>query len=127
MNTKMRAILLVGHGAPASDSPPELIGRLKEMESRRRRNHLPPDQDERDLDRTLRDWPRTPENDPYKFGLDAIAKGLKTRLSGELLKVAFNEFCAPDISGVGGIGCRENNGSVRHDDSGRIPFRNRNS
>jgi sirohydrochlorin cobaltochelatase len=49
------------------------------------------------LDRTIRNWPRTLENDPYFAGLQVLAQRLARRLRGRRLIVAFNEFCAPSV------------------------------
>jgi sirohydrochlorin cobaltochelatase len=52
---------------------------------------------ERELDHRVRHWPRTPDNDPYRAGLEQIAQALAPKLGGTELVVAYNEFCAPSI------------------------------
>jgi sirohydrochlorin cobaltochelatase len=47
-------------------------------------------------DQKLRAWPRTPQTDPYKAGLEDIARALERHLSCEVLP-AYNEFCAPSL------------------------------
>lgn len=52
---------------------------------------------ERELDHQVRHWPRTPETDPYKVGLEQIADALRPKLADTALALAYNEFCAPSI------------------------------
>lgn len=70
-----KAVVLIGHGGVPKDFPPEKIG----------------------LDHEIRSWPRTPENDPFYFGMRAIAAKLALKLPDTKLVLAFNEFCAPSI------------------------------
>jgi sirohydrochlorin cobaltochelatase len=93
-------ILLVGHGIPASDYPKE---RLREFFRMHWDDHAEGagihehGLSERDIrDKEIREWPRTPENDPYKYGVEAIAKRLEDR-TGRPVLVAYNEFCAPTV------------------------------
>ncbi len=95
-----RAVLLVGHGATAKDCPRDLVMRLKALEAQRHRTGGAPTPDEIALDRKIRHWPRTPQNDPYKAGLEALAARLRPRLNGARLALAFNEFCAPTVADV---------------------------
>ncbi len=92
-----RAVILVGHGAAAKDCPRELVTRWKSLEGRRMATGGPPSEEEAALDRQIRQWPRTPENDPYRMGLLAIAEALGPLVAPATLSVAFNEFCAPTI------------------------------
>ena len=52
---------------------------------------------EAELDKQVREWPRTPETDPYKSGVEAIAEKLAPKLSCRRLVTAYNEFCAPSV------------------------------
>jgi sirohydrochlorin cobaltochelatase len=92
-----RAIVLVGHGGVPRDCPHELVRRLKQLEAQRRAARTPTTDEERELDRKIRRWPRTPQNDPYKGGLEALADQLSPLLNGDRLAIAFNEFCAPTL------------------------------
>lgn len=95
-----RAIILVGHGATAKDCPRDLVSRFKALEGRRLaigRPPPPPTAEEQDLDARIRQWPRTPENDPYRVGLEALAAALRPLLGGAALLLAYNEFCAPTL------------------------------
>jgi sirohydrochlorin cobaltochelatase len=92
-----RAIVLIGHGGVPKDYPRERLSRLRALESRRQAVGGAMDPEERTLDRDIRFWPRTPSNDPYQAGLEALAARLRPRLDGAPLIVAYNEFCAPSI------------------------------
>ncbi len=48
------------------------------------------------LDREVRAWPRTLENDPYKAAVDELASRLTARLGWPVF-VGYNEFCVPTI------------------------------
>jgi sirohydrochlorin cobaltochelatase len=100
--TEASAVVLVGHGSVASDTPRSLVQRLRALEAERRRDGTPISAEERELDARVRRWPRTASTDPYKAGVDAIAEGLRARV-GRVV-VAFNEFCAPSLEeAVGGL------------------------
>jgi sirohydrochlorin cobaltochelatase len=92
------ALLLIGHGSPAADTPRELLRELKSLEEERQRKRLPEmTSEERDLDHKIRSWPRTAENDPYRQGLEAIGASLAKRLPAWSVALAYNEFCVPSI------------------------------
>jgi sirohydrochlorin cobaltochelatase len=78
----MKAVILVGHGGVPSDAPRELVAAAA--------RHEP------EADRKLRAWPRTPQTDPYKAGLEAIGAELR-RASGKKVYLAYNEFCPPTL------------------------------
>jgi sirohydrochlorin cobaltochelatase len=104
------AVVLIGHGGSASDTPRALVSELKRLEGERQARKEPTmSPREAELDKQVREWPRTPETDPYKYGVEAIAKALAPKLSGRRLVVAYNEFCAPSvedaIEGLVGEGC----------------------
>lgn len=92
------AIVLVGHGAAARDTPRDLVRRLRALEGERHRTGGPMTDEEARLDREVRSWPRTKENDPYKAGVDALAERLRAIAAPARVVVAFNEFCAPTIA-----------------------------
>lgn len=88
-------LILVGHGGVPKNCPAALVSEFKRLEA-----GCPPGQPSAALeraDRALRDWPRTPETDPYKTGLEAIAAQLRRQLSDRLVLEAYNEFCAPSL------------------------------
>jgi sirohydrochlorin cobaltochelatase len=96
--TQKRAVVLVGHGGPATDIPREKIEKLKRLEGLRRKQRLPKmGYEEAQLDAEVRRWPRTPKTDPYKYGLEDIVKRLRERMPDAEVVAAYNEFCAPSI------------------------------
>lgn len=92
-----RGVILVGHGGIPKDYPHELVQKLKRLEAKRRASGDPPSAEELELGADIRNWPRKPENDPYKTGLEALGQQLKTRLKGVYFGLAYNEFCGPTL------------------------------
>ena len=92
------AVILIGHGSAATDTPRQLIGELKRLETERQaRRESAMSPREAELDKQVREWPRTPDNDAYKAGVDEIAAALAPKLGGKKLVTAYNEFCAPSV------------------------------
>lgn len=92
------AVILIGHGSAATDTPRPLVGELKRLETERQaRRELTMSPREAELDKQVREWPRTPQNDAYKAGVDEIAAALAPKLGGRKLVTAYNEFCAPSV------------------------------
>jgi sirohydrochlorin cobaltochelatase len=92
------AVVLVGHGATARDTPRDVVAELKKLEREREsRADARVSDREIELDRAIRNWPRTPTSDPYKHGLESIAARLAIRIAPRKLVVAYNEFCAPSV------------------------------
>jgi sirohydrochlorin cobaltochelatase len=94
-------VLLVMHGVPPSDFPPDerneffgLAGRLRHAAPAER---TALEQRRRTLEKKMRDWPRTPQNDPFFFASRELAECLGAA-AGLEVRLAFNEFCAPDIA-----------------------------
>lgn len=92
------AVVVAAHGIPATDYPPRRVGLLMALEFsgqlaerfgvlRRWREAL---------EREVRTWPRTPENDPYKSAVDELCRGLSVRIGWPVF-AAYNEFCAPTV------------------------------
>ncbi len=92
-----KAIVVVGHGAPPSDVPRDLVMRLKALEGRRRAAGSPMGDEERELDSKVRQWPRSVETDPYAAGVENLAEAVRRASPGVRVAVAFNEFCAPSL------------------------------
>jgi len=90
-------VILVGHGGIPKDCPRDLIMKLKKLEGQRRESGIPVSPEERDLEKRIRRWPRTPQNDPYDAGLRTLASRLEPLLGGALFAVAYNEYCAPTL------------------------------
>ncbi len=93
----VKGVVLVGHGGIPKDCPQDLVTKLKRLETQRRRAGLPPSTEELELDAKIRQWPRTPETDPYRSGLEKVATELRRALNGTLFGIAYNEFCAPTL------------------------------
>lgn len=87
-------VILVGHGGVPTDCPPALVSEFKRQEAAARGTPTPA---LLEADRKLREWPRTAQTDPYKAGLEAIAKALAASLPGHFVLEAYNEFCAPSL------------------------------
>ena len=92
------ALVVAAHGIPATDYPRRRVGLLMALEFsgklaerlgvlRRWRGAL---------EREVRAWPRTPENDPYKSAVDGLCRGLSVRLGWPVF-AGYNEFCAPTV------------------------------
>ena len=112
------AVVLIGHGAPATDCPPELVGELMSLEWRqphaveepqRLEGQAPLDQHgpptltsdptgrAAELDEKIRGWPRHVGNDPYKAGLERLGEALRPLLPTDLFAIGYNEFCSPSV------------------------------
>ena len=110
--TDRLAVVLIGHGSPATDCPPQLIGELMSLEWRAGSaghdhgagGRVPSPNDDlvrgraEELDATIRNWPRHDGNDPYKAGLERVAEALRPLLPTERLAIGYNEFCRPTIA-----------------------------
>ena len=105
-STDRLAVVLIGHGSPATDCPPQLIGELMSLEWRApspNPQHPPGEPGlvrgrAEELDATIRNWPRHDGNAPYKTGLERVAEALRPLLPTELLAIGYNEFCRPTIA-----------------------------
>jgi sirohydrochlorin cobaltochelatase len=91
------AVLLVGHGGVPRDFPREKLTELVRLEKAREASRTAPSERERELEHELRHWPRTPESDPYSYGLERIAAALGERVAPAPVVSCYNEFCAPSI------------------------------
>jgi sirohydrochlorin cobaltochelatase len=95
---KKEAVILIGHGSAAMDTPRALVSELKRLEGERQaRKEYKMGAREAELDKQVREWPRTPQNDAYKAGVEEIAAALAPKLAGRKLVTAYNEFCAPSV------------------------------
>lgn len=98
MSVLKTIIVLAAHGAPATDYSRAKIGMLMALESMPRLvNRLGLLQKfKTSLDRSVRKWPRTPANDPYREGVDVLAERIAAQTGHEVI-AGYLEFCAPDI------------------------------
>jgi sirohydrochlorin cobaltochelatase len=90
-------VILVGHGGLPSDMPSEMVEKFMRVHKGRIKTGGPITEHEIELDTSIRQWERTPENDPYKTGLESLALHMEPMLKGHILKTAYNEFCYPAI------------------------------
>ena len=94
-------VVLIGHGAPATDCPPQFVGELMSLEWRRGgpggQGHAQLEGRAAELDAKIRDWPRRQDNDPYQAGLERLAQTLRPLLPASRFAVGYNEFCRPSI------------------------------
>lgn len=97
MNNLKTAIVLVGHGGLPSDIPSELVENFMKIHKARLKTGSDITKQEIELDKAIRRWKRTPENDPYKTGLENLASEMANHLDSYYIKTAYNEFCYPDI------------------------------
>jgi sirohydrochlorin cobaltochelatase len=97
-------VVLAMHGTPPNDFPrPEVI-ELFSLHARLENvlPHIPDEQLQQwrqrhdELDKKIRNWPRTPENDPFFVASQQISAQLSAETGFEVL-LGFNEFCAPDL------------------------------
>ncbi|MBI4342661.1 MAG: CbiX/SirB N-terminal domain-containing protein [Candidatus Omnitrophica bacterium] len=94
-------VVLIGHGSPATDCPPQLVGELMSLEWRQHstgHGHEAPGGRAAELDAQIRDWPRRADNDPYQAGLERLAQALRPLLPTSRFTVGYNEFCRPSIA-----------------------------
>ncbi len=97
----MKAVILLAmHGAPPRDFPKDKLAeffglhfRLEPMAGPAR---APIEKRFRELDREMRDWPRTVNNDPFFAASMELAR-LLGEMAGKEVLVGFNEFCRPDL------------------------------
>lgn len=93
-------ILLVMHGVPPNDFPPDELNEYFGLAGRIRRG-TPTEREalrerQQELETKMRDWPRNVDNDPFYFASRELAENVARTAETEV-RLAFNEFCAPDI------------------------------
>jgi sirohydrochlorin cobaltochelatase len=101
-----KVVLLVMHGVPPRDFPHAEAGEYFRLHGEFGEDHGGPitGPDARadarlryaELDRKMRRWPRTPENDPFHAGSYRLAERLHQATGLDVI-VAFNEFCGPSV------------------------------
>ncbi len=93
------AVVLAMHGVPPRDFPPAELAEFFRLHSQI--GHPAKGGDaiqtrQAELEKRLRAWPRTPENDPFHAASLNLARALEVE-TGMRVVVAFNEFCDPDV------------------------------
>jgi sirohydrochlorin cobaltochelatase len=93
-------IVLAMHGAPPRDFPRAEMGEFMSLHSRMGHSavsHSPALECRyEELEKQVREWPRTPANDPFSASSQDIATALE-KAAGQKVMVGFNEFCAPAL------------------------------
>jgi sirohydrochlorin cobaltochelatase len=93
-------IVLAMHGMPPNDFPQKETLDYFMLHSRLENMPGPPppqmQQQYEELDRKMRNWPRTQQNDPYSFASKEISKALYSQ-TGYPVSVGYNEFCSPTL------------------------------
>jgi sirohydrochlorin cobaltochelatase len=98
MNTD-KTIVLAMQGAPPTDFPKREMDEFLALRARLERASPaagPGYARYTELEKKLRDWPRTEDNDPYQAASLALARELAKAMGCEVL-VGFDEFCAPSL------------------------------
>jgi len=91
------AVVLAMHGEPPRDFHRADLARFFQLQAQPQRQHNPQlEQEYRELERRLRAWPRTPDNDPFHAGAHQLGQELARQL-GCPVQVGFHEFCAPSV------------------------------
>jgi sirohydrochlorin cobaltochelatase len=95
-----KMILLAMHGVPPLDFPSSELGEFFRLhafaESGLRGVRDFPEQRYGDLEKKIRRWPRTRENDPFFTTSEKLARKLGEETGMEVVP-GFIEFCAPDL------------------------------
>lgn len=97
MDRERVIVILAGHGQPPIGYPGGKVmeyvrlGRCLESGNLEERTRF------QELDRELRNYPRTRENDPYWFHMKRLADEVKERAGFMSVEPAHNEFCGPSI------------------------------
>ena len=97
MKNNKLGLILIGHGGLPSDIPKEVVEDFMKVHKHRVRTGAPISLKEKELDKVIRFWERSPDTDPYKYGLEKLAAKLAPRLEDYTLITAYNEFCYPSI------------------------------
>jgi sirohydrochlorin cobaltochelatase len=88
-------IVIAAHGAPPTDYPASRVGWLMLLEHAGAHiGFLKSIHDS--LDREVRSWKRTGDNDPYKSGVESLASSIESQMQCRVI-IGYNEFCVPTI------------------------------
>jgi sirohydrochlorin cobaltochelatase len=99
MTQDKMVIVLAMHGVPPSDFPRLELGEFFALHARF--EHAGPAVAPafsrcQELEKKIRGWPRSAENDPYYVASFELARELSAAAGVEVI-VGFNEFCAPGL------------------------------
>jgi sirohydrochlorin cobaltochelatase len=108
-------IVLAMHGVPPNDFPRREMAEFFELHGRMEMSPagIAPDARHRyrELERRVRRWPRTSENDPYHAAALELGQALRKE-TGFGVVVGFNEFCAPDVGEAIGLAAEQSAGRI---------------
>ena len=108
-------ILLAMHGMPPGDFPGKDLaewGRLhSSLEQMKGEDFTVAEKRFQELERKLRSWPRTPDNDPFHKASHDLAGKMEGKLGLRVI-VAFGEFCSPSMEDGFQAAVREGAGRV---------------
>ncbi len=108
-------IVLAMHGSPPRDFPQHKMGELMALHGRLAQlsgpEKAPVLQRYHALDAEIRNWPRSPENDPFHVFSTALAQELAATTGNEVI-VGYNEFCAPELRLALGEAARRGAGRI---------------
>ncbi len=88
------------HGAPALDFPRQDLDEYYSLHNRWTRGELRSEALIRrclELEKQIRNWPRTAFNDPFYTGSRELAAHLEKAVGREVI-LGFNEFCSPSLA-----------------------------
>jgi len=93
-------IILAMHGMPPSDFPQKETLDYFMLHSRLENMPGPPppamQQQYKELDNKMRNWPRTQDNDSYFYASNELAEEISSQTGNKVI-VGFNEFCSPSL------------------------------
>ncbi|HID08377.1 MAG TPA: hypothetical protein EYP10_14660 [Armatimonadetes bacterium] len=103
LNHRKVGVVIVGHGVPPKDFPRDKLQELRSLEARVRsfggEGKAPGKLVARlkALEREVRQWKRTPQNDPYDAAVKELATHVKKLGNFDIVVVAHNEMCGLDV------------------------------
>ncbi|MFX1370113.1 MAG: sirohydrochlorin chelatase [Promethearchaeota archaeon] len=97
----MTNVVLAMHGMPPLDFPENEVMELVRLHRALEKSGAQVSAEMKSrfgqLDKKMRAWPRTPENDPFWASSNKLAEALQAA-TGLKVVVGYNEFCGPSIS-----------------------------
>jgi sirohydrochlorin cobaltochelatase len=98
-------LILVAHGQFPKDVPNEISNKYFSLMSKRRNEEE--EKEFKELEKSILEWPRNEENDPYWYNVKRLAEELKKKSKFKEVRISFLEFCAPLFSEVLEKACKE--------------------
>lgn len=96
MDESTTAVVLVMHGGIPKDFPKDELARFRRARQRATAGDESAKAQAREIEDTMRQWPRSEDNDAYFAGASQLARALHDEMGIPVL-LAFNEFCAPTL------------------------------